>query len=197
MVDFYGEVVLKTRWRRFVYWIFVKKLKPVKFRQILIIVLHLHKFKGVAFYNVYLNFIVHLFPFLDLYPNLAPNFCRILLSLWKICGFFCIWNLLNPILLDHFRLKCRIPLRKILPVPFPRSHEITRKSNRLLNVQTLFKIHYYCIHLTKLNLTIFYKGGLFIQAPRPVVIVSLIKRTGSVKLTTTLHLVPGLRTQSN
>jgi hypothetical protein len=71
MVDCYGELVHKKRWRCFVYWIFVKKLRPVKFCHILIIVLNLHKFKVVAFYNVCLNFILNLLLFLDFYPNLA------------------------------------------------------------------------------------------------------------------------------
>ena len=53
------------------------------------IVLHLHKFKKVAFYsyNVYLNFVLDPLLFLDFYPKLALIFYRILLSLWKICGF--------------------------------------------------------------------------------------------------------------
>jgi len=45
MMDFYGEHVLKTRWRRYVYWIFVKKLRLVKFCKIPIRLRNLHKFK--------------------------------------------------------------------------------------------------------------------------------------------------------
>jgi len=53
----------------------------------------LYKFKEVAFYNVCQKLYITSVVFLDLYPNLALNFRRILLSLWKICGLLCygIW----------------------------------------------------------------------------------------------------------